>query len=137
MKARAKYTPKKQAKLAYMVLICFGVFLAGGKGYGVFLGNFYIFTDEITSHISNFSISLLFYLLIGYSLLKGGVKFHNIAILGLTILAANFICETLMAFMNTTDILDALYGSVGTILGFVFLLIVDKYGLQKDDTVIE
>ena len=134
MKTSAEYTPKKLTKIIYIALICFGVFTAGGKGYSAFIGNLIIFPDEINSHISNFSVSLIFYLTAGYSLLKKGVKIRTIVILGLIILAANFICETLMGFFNTTDIIDAIYGTAGTVLGFVFLLTAEKYGLRKNET---
>ena len=137
MKIKAKYTPKKLTTIAYAALICIGVLLVIGRWYSVFNENFFIITEEINSHISNFSISLIFYLAIGYLWLLFGVKIRNIAILGFVIMIANFICETLMTFMNTTDIIDAIYGSIGTILGFVFLLLADKYGLQKNDALID
>ena len=137
MKIKAKYTPQKLTTIAYAALICIGVLLVIGRWYSVFNENFFIITEEINSHISNFSISLIFYLAIGYLWLLFGVKIRNIAILGFVIMIANFICETLMTFMNTTDIIDAIYGSIGTILGFVFLLLADKYGLQKNDALID
>ena len=102
------------------------------KWAGVFGGNFVMLPDAINSHITNFSISLIFYLGVGYSWLIFGVKFRSIVILGLVVLVANFICETLMGFMNTIDIIDAIYGTVGTIVGFVFLLVADKYGFLKE-----
>ena len=76
---------------------------------------------------------MIFYLATGYLWLLFGMKIRNIAILGFVIMIANFMCETLMTFMNTTDIIDAIYGTAGIILGFVFLLLADKYGFQKDD----
>lgn len=34
-----------------------------------------------------------------------------------------------MGFMNTTDILDAIYGTIGTVIAFIFLFFTSKYGL--------
>ena len=134
MKIKTKYTPKRLTTIAYVALICIGISLIIGRWYNVFNENFFIISEEINLHISNFSISLIFYLATGYLWLLFGMKIRNIAILGFIIMIANFICETLMTFMNTTDIIDAIYGATGTILGFVFLLLADKYGFQKDDT---
>ena len=133
MKTKAKYTPKKLTTIVYILLICFGGFLAIAKWGRVFNENFYILPDEINAHVSNFAISLIFYLGIGYSWLLYGVKFRAIAVLGLVLIVANFICETLMSFMNTIDIFDAIAGSIGVLLGFIFLLLANKYGLRKDE----
>lgn len=56
--------------------------------------------------------------------------FYKIILLGLFIIIANIICETVMGFMNTTDILDAIYGIVGTLIGFCYFLVINKYGLE-------
>ena len=34
-----------------------------------------------------------------------------------------------MGFMNTADIMDAIYGTAGTIIGFTYLFFTYKYGL--------
>ena len=132
MKTRVKYIPKKLTTIVYIALICVGALLAVSKWAGVFGGNFTILPDEINSHITNFSISLIFYLGVGYSWLLFRAKIRSIIILGLVLLAANFICETLMASMNTVDVVDAIYGTVGTIVGFVFLWVANKYGFLKE-----
>ncbi|MCA5012360.1 hypothetical protein [Enterococcus sp. S23] len=41
----------------------------------------------------------------------------------------NVLCETVMGFMNTADLQDALYGIIGVGIAFVFLLIMSKYGV--------
>ena len=95
-----------------------------------------VVNGEINSHISNFSLSLILYLAIGYSWILQGVKFNKVIALGTGILLANILCETVMGFLNTPDILDALYGAAGTILGFCFLALSKRYGLdivQKTD----
>ena len=70
-----------------------------------------------------------------------GVKFKFVALLGAFTAAANLICESpVMAFMNTPDYIDAIYGIAGTIISFLFLIFTYKYGLtacksDKDSTV--
>ncbi len=94
-----------------------------------FNSNFVVINPEITSHISNFSLSLLAYLAIGSSWLTFGVKLRSIAVLGVFMIVANFICETLMGFINTVDIVDAMYGTVGIILVFIYLYCLNRNGL--------
>lgn len=97
----------------------------------VFNDNIIVINPEITSHISNFSLSLLFYLGVGSQWLTLGKKFRSVIILGAFMIIANFICETLMGFTNTTDIIDALYGTVGILLVFVYLYYLNKNRLIK------
>lgn len=73
---------------------------------------------EINSHISNFALSLVFYLGVGYTWILQKNAFKEIILLGLFIIGANIMCETVMGVMNTTDILDAVYGIVGTLISF-------------------
>ena len=137
MKKKAKYTPKKLTVVAYMALIAIGVLLEIGRWHSVSNESFVLITEEIDSHLSNFTISFMLYLGMGYPWILLGAKVRSIAILGLFIGVANFMCETLMAFMNTIDVVDAIYGIIGTMLGFVFLLIVIEYGLQKNKSTVE
>lgn len=51
-------------------------------------------------------------------------------IVGIVIITANVICETIMGFMNTPDIIDAVYGIAGTIISFCFLAVSRRYGLK-------
>lgn len=54
----------------------------------------------------------------------------KIILLGLFIVLGNVLCETVMGFMNTPDIIDAVYGIAGTIASFGLLLAAKKYGLS-------
>lgn len=67
---------------------------------------------------------------VGFTWLLQGVSFSRISILSFIIIIANILCETVMGFMNTTDILDAVYGIAGTALGFCFLFIVNRNGME-------
>ncbi|WP_225550109.1 hypothetical protein [Enterococcus sp. S22(2020)] len=58
-----------------------------------------------------------------------GVYFRFIAIFLGIIGILNVLCETVMGFMNTADLQDALYGIIGVGIAFVFLLIMSKYGV--------
>lgn len=106
--------------LVQLLLSCFGLVLTLVRWLNTFNSNLVVINPEITSHITNFSLSLLAYLAIGSLWLTSGVKFRFAAILGALMVAANFICETLLGFINTVDIVDAIYGTAGVILVFIY-----------------
>lgn len=134
MKITTKYSPKKPATIAYRCVLLVGILLTIGRWYSVIDNSFVLFNREIHSHVSNLSLSMIVFTGIGYTWLLNGVRFRFIVVLGLLCIIANFICETLMGFMNTPDILDAVYGTVGVVISFVFLLLTSKYGLFPNTT---
>lgn len=129
MKIATKYKPKKATAIAYNMFLILCVLLIIGRWYSVIDNDFVFINKEIHSHLSNLVLSMVFYLAIGYWWLLQGVKFQIVAGLGIAFILANFICEILMGFMNTPDIMDAVYGTAGTIPVFLFLLIVNRHGL--------
>lgn len=52
--------------------------------------------------------------------------------MGVFVVIANVICETVMGFLNTADIIDAVYGIAGTMISFCFLFVVNKYGVETE-----
>lgn len=127
-----KYKSKKPFIFTYLSIIFIGIILTIGRWYSIINPSFVVFSPEIHSHISNLSLSLIAYTGIGYSWLLFGVKFHRITILGAFLILANFIYETLISLMNTPDIIDAIYGTVGILLAYIYLTITNKYGLLED-----
>ncbi|MFR1723500.1 hypothetical protein [Emergencia timonensis] len=122
--------PKKVTKIVYNCLILFAAILAFIRWMNAFNSGIVVINAEINSHISNFALSLMFYLAVGFPWILQEKTFNKIILLGLFIIIANVICETVMGFMNTTDILDAIYGIVGTLIGFCYFLVINKYGLE-------
>ena len=131
MKLIYKNNPKKITIIGYTILIIIGILLTIVRWVSIFNNDIVIINAEINSHISNFSLSLILYLGIGYSWLLFGVKFYKIIFLGLFLIIANLVCEIFMGFINTPDIIDAIYGIIGIIITFIFLIIVNKYGIIK------
>ena len=126
---KIKYRVKKLYTIVQSLLICFGFVLTIIRWLNIFNSNFVVINPEITSHISNFSLSLLTYLTIGSLWLTFGVKIRFVAILGTFMILANFICETLMSSINTVDIVDAIYGTIGIIIVFIYFYCVNSNGL--------
>lgn len=126
-----KYRAKKPFAVIYVILICIGVLLTLGRWLSVFNQEFVVISSSVHSHISNFSLSMIAYLGIGYSWLLFGKKLSLISMVGVLFIVGNFICETLMGFMNTTDIIDAVYGTAGVMAAYVYLFFTCRYGLIK------
>lgn len=125
-----KFKPKKVTNIVYYSLILTVVILTIIRWLSAFHNNIMVINEEINSHISNFSLSLLLYLAIGFTWILQGVRFAKIILLGIVIITAKVICETIMGFMNTPDIIDAVYGIAGTIISFCFLAVSRRYGLK-------
>ncbi|WP_082029311.1 hypothetical protein [Beduini massiliensis] len=123
--------PKKSTKVVFNSLVLIATMLSIIRWASVLNSNIVVINTEINSHITNFSLSLVFYLGVGFTWMLQKISFKKIILLGLLIVIANILCETIMGFMNTTDIIDAIYGIVGTLISFCFLLVVNKYGLES------
>jgi drug/metabolite transporter superfamily protein YnfA len=69
--------------------------------------------------------------LIGYLLLCYRKKYSTIIIIGLILISTNLIYETILPFINTTDLIDAVYGILGVIISLIYLLFIDKKGFDN------
>ena len=124
-----KFKPNKITNIVYYSLIFIVFLLAIIRWISAFNSDIVVINHEINSHISNFSLSLLFYLAVGFSWTLQGISFKKIVLLGIVCMIANILCETVMGFMNTPDLIDAVYGITGTIISFCFLWAARKWGL--------
>ena len=97
----------------------------------IFNENVFAITKEINSHITNFNISLMLCTLIGYLLLYYRKKYWIIVIVGLVLISINLIYETIFPFINTVDLIDAVYGVVGVIISLIYLLYNKKKGFDN------
>lgn len=125
-----RYKPKKITNIVFYSLIIIVMILTIIRWISAFHSNIVVINAEINSHISNFSLSLLVYLAIGFTWMLQGAAFKKVVLSGAIIIMANLLCETVMGFMNTPDIIDAVYGIAGTLISFFFLLITKKHGLR-------
>ena len=97
----------------------------------IFNENVFVITKEINSHITNFIISLMLCTLIGYLLLCYRKKYWAIIIIGLILISTNLIYETILPFINTIDLIDAVYGILGVIISLIYLFFIDKKGFDN------
>lgn len=59
-----------------------------------------------------------------------GVSFRIIFGLGAVLVLANWIYELLLPVLNVPDVIDAWYGTAGTIAGLVVLWPIKRFGLR-------
>ena len=98
----------------------------------IFNEDIYVISVEINSHITNFTLSLMMCTLIGYLLLLVGKKYVSTIMVGTLLTVVNFIYEIFLPILNTTDIIDALYGLVGVVISLVYLYFIYKYGFIRE-----
>ena len=125
-----KRVPKLWAAIGYLVLLAAVVLLfLGRNGEALRQGMILEVAPDFYAHVSNFAISYLIYTAIGYQWLMAGATIKPIVWLGVAILLCNFVYERFIPFINTPDPMDAVYGLVGTALGFLVLWVMDRHGL--------
>ena len=115
--------------LVMVFTVCF--ILGIIRWINIFNENVFVITKEINSHITNFIISLMLCTLIGYLLLCYRKKYWAIIIIGLILISTNLIYETILPFINTIDLIDAVYGILGVIISLIYLLFIDKKGFDN------
>ena len=98
----------------------------------IFNEDVYVISVAINYHITNFTLSLMMCTLIGYLLLLVGKKYVSSIMVGILLIVVNFIYEIFLPILNTTDIIDALYGLVGVVISLVYLYFIDKYGFIRE-----
>lgn len=126
-----KYTPKIWTALSFPLLLEVALILFFGRNFEwlriSWLLNLF---PDFYSHISNFSILFTIYITMGYVGLWFGIKLKSIAVIGLVLLSVNFIIEFLVTFLNTPDMVDAVYGLFWVMAGFVYLYFIKRYGFN-------
>lgn len=127
-----KFIPKPLASVLFFLLLGIALFLFWGRKSDMIRVDFFLeLMPSFYTHISNFTLSYLFYGGIGYLWLLQGVKFRYVIFFGIFLVLANFIYELFIPILNTPDIVDAYFGCAGTVLGFLFLWYVKKCGMLK------
>lgn len=126
-----KYVPKHTTSLAFFLLFGAVFLLFWGRKSEALRSDFLLQQmPDFYQHISNFALSYLLYAGIGYFWLMMGIKFRFVIFFGIALLLANLIYELFLPILNTPDVVDAYFGFAGTLLGFVFLYFVNRFGLK-------
>ena len=127
-----KMKPKLFTTISFVTVYLFCLILVVIRWINIFNKDVLVVNEIVNSHITNFTLSVMACLLIGYLLLSVGKKYISNIIVGILLILANFIYETLLPILNTTDIIDAVYGLVGVIISLIYLYIISRYGFEID-----
>lgn len=117
----AKYEVKKKYVIIYLCIFIVCFLLTVCRWLNSIYPNIVLLPNAIILHITNFSLSLMALLSFGFTVLVFGGKMKTITIAGLLIIALNIVYEILFPIMNTPDIVDALFGTLGVVLAYVYL----------------
>lgn len=127
-----KVKTKRGATISLLVVyfLCFVLVII--RWMNIFNENIYVINENINSHITNFTLSVLLCTMTGYFLFLAGKRFHSTLIIGCVLIIANFVYEIFLPVVNTTDIVDAIYGVVGVIISLIYLYFIGKYGFEGE-----
>lgn len=125
----AKYNIKTKYLIIYMVLIVFSGFLVICRWINHIEPYVKILPEYVLSHITNFALCLMLLLIIGYIILMCGGKVKAVTIIAIVIVVINIVYECFLPFLNTSDIVDAIFGVCGTVVAYVYLMILKRNGL--------
>jgi hypothetical protein len=68
-------------------------------------------------------------LIVGFIVLCFGGKLRIISIAALLIAVLGIVYECLLPFLNTPDIWDAVFGTAGTAVAYIYLVMLKRNGL--------
>jgi uncharacterized membrane protein len=86
---------------------------------------------EISSHISNFALTSMAIALMTFIMALQGATFKFVIWLGIAAIIMNFVVEVLIHTMNTPDVKDALYATLGVIVTTAIMYLFFKVGIGK------
>ena len=127
-----KLETKLSTSISLVSIFIFCFILVVIRWINIFNSYIFVINETINSHITNFTLSVLLCVLIGYLLQLFGKKYNSNIIVGMVIILSNFIYEIFLPILNTTAIVDAVYGLVGTIISLIYLYIISKYGFKTN-----
>lgn len=129
-----KYIPKIGTALCYPLLLAMALLLFFGRNFQkIRIKSIIKIMPDFYSHISNFSISLIIYMTIGYIGMMFGLKMKSILLIGVLIVLLNLIVEFFVPILNTPDAVDAIFGISGVCVGLIILYVMKKFGLKNNE----
>ena len=127
-----KLETKLSTSISLVSIFIFCFILVVIRWINTFNSYIFVINETINSHITNFTLSVLLCVLIGYLLQLFGKRYNSNIVVGMVIILSNFIYEIFLPILNTTDIVDAVYGFVGTVISLIYLYIISKYGFKPN-----
>ncbi len=124
--------PKKLTIISMILISVFCFFLYFIRSEKLFGYRIIVINEEINSHITNFALSILICTFMGFISLVFRKKYNVCLLIGVLLMITNILCETIFSFMNTVDIVDAVYGMVGVLFSLIYLYFINIYGFNDE-----
>lgn len=124
-KLNFSHTINAKGILLYYGLIFFNMGLGFAKRISFLQARYH----EFFSHTSNFIITSTLVAVVSFIWLLQGAPFKLFIWLGATAIALNFVVELFVRFMNTPDVIDAVYGSAGTLFTIFVIAVIKQKGV--------
>lgn len=133
LESKTPFVPKIWAALLYFILFIIDFTLFGGRSMESLRFSFILQLEpDFYSHVSNFSISLMLCLVVGYINIMTTNKLKTTIFFSIFVVACNFVYEWFIPILNTPDKKDAFYGLAGTLVAFVYLVFYYFFGLKEN-----
>lgn len=126
-----KTNPKWYTTVSVVSIFLFCLVLIVIRWMNIFNPDIVVVNKEINSHITNFALSILLSIYICFLLLSAGKKYKSNLVVGTCIISVNFVYEIFLPILNTVDIVDAIYGTIGVFISLIYLYFVSKYGFKE------
>ena len=124
-----KYEAKKKYLIIYLCLIAVGAFCMMSRWLNTIDPGIMLLPGFLLSHITNFALCMMALLIVGFIVLCFGGKLRIISIAALLIAVFGIVYECLLPFLNTPDIWDAVFGTAGTTVAYIYLVMLKRNGL--------
>lgn len=128
-KQLAKYEVKKSYLILYLCMFAACLLFVICRWISAIDPSAVLLPESINIHITNFSLSLMLLLFIGFTMLIFGGNIKTIGIFAILIVLINLVYEVFLPILNTPDLIDALFGILGTAIAWFYLLSLKRNGL--------
>ena len=124
-----KYEVKKTYLIIYLCLVAVGAFCMISRWINSINPDVKILPDLLLTHITNFALCMMALLIFGFVVLCFGGRFEIITLATIFIAVLGVVYECFLPFLNTPDIGDAVFGVAGTVVAYIYLVMLKRNGL--------
>ena len=125
----AKKEVKKNYLILYLSIFIVCLFFVICRWISTVNPNLTILPEIIDIHVTNFSLSLMLLMCIGFTILISGREMKIIRIISIVIVFINLIYEIFVPILNTPDFVDALAGIIEIVIAYLYLSSLNRNGL--------
>ncbi len=131
------YEVRKKYMVIYLCLIAVGAYCVISRWLTVIDPKIRLLPGFLLSHISNFTLCMMVLLIFGFIAILFGAKLKIVTIAALLIAVLGIVYECFLPFLNTSDIWDAVFGTAGTAVAYIYLVMLKRNGLVANVTLDE